>query len=203
MIVALLEGGADIFDIGDYGRTPCELLPDNEDSEELMNLLCITSLHLAAEYAMSPIVISKLIELGADPNALDQDGVAPIHAAAALNPRSEILQALISAGARVDTRILNPSYNDETPLHLAAAFNSNPAVAKALIDAGAVVNVRAGTLDSTPLHYVVIFNSIPEVIPTLVEYGANLDATDKTGFTPCDYFDQGSLPAESRNLVCR
>ena len=202
VIIALLEGGADIFYTGDDGRTACESLPDVANRQVLANVLCIESLHDAAEFGLNATVISQLIEIDADPNGLDQEGLTPLHLAA-FNPRPEILEALISAGARVDSRIRNSSFNEETPLHVAMAFNTNPAVVDALILAGAKVNARTSGQDRTPLHYAVIFNELPYVIPTLVEHGANLDAADYTGSTPCDYFDRSSLPAESRNLVCR
>lgn len=202
VIIALLEGGADIFYSGDDGRTACESLPDVANRQVLANVLCIGSLHDAAEFGLNAAVITQLIEKGADPNGLDQEGLTPLHLAA-FNPRPEILEALISAGSSVDSRIRNSSFNEETPLHVAMGFNTNPAVVDALILAGAKVNARTRDQDRTPLHYAVIFNELPYVIPALVEHGANLDAADYTGSTPCDYFDRSSLPAESRNLVCR
>ena len=201
VIIALLEGGADIFDIDDHGRTPCENIPDVSNRQVLTNLLCITSIHDAAEFGMNPIVISQLVEIGANTNGIDQEGLTPLHLAA-FNPRPQIVEALISAGALVDSRIRNPTYNEETPLHVAAAFNTNPEVVEVLIFAGAEVNARTAAQDRTPLHYAVRFNEFPYVVPTLVEHGADLDAVDSAGFTACDYFDESNLPVESKSFVC-
>lgn len=59
-------------------------------------------------------VIAYLIKAGADPNALDKSGVAPMHRAVR-NRSSTAVNALISNGA--DPRLKNK--NGSTPLHLA------------------------------------------------------------------------------------
>ena len=59
-------------------------------------------------------VITYLIEAGADPNALDKSGVAPLHRAVR-NRCSAAVSALIENGA--DPRLMNK--NGSTPLHLA------------------------------------------------------------------------------------
>jgi len=59
-------------------------------------------------------VISYLIEAGADPNAMDKSGVAPLHRAVR-NRASAAVEVLISSGA--DPRRRNRS--GSTPLHLA------------------------------------------------------------------------------------
>jgi ankyrin repeat protein len=59
-------------------------------------------------------VITYLIEAGADPNALDKSGVAPLHRAVR-NRCSMAVSALIDNGA--DPLLMNKS--GSTPLHLA------------------------------------------------------------------------------------
>jgi ankyrin repeat protein len=60
------------------------------------------------------MVINSLIESGADPNAIDRSGVAPLHRAVR-NRCSVAVGALIENGA--DPRLKNKS--GSTPLHLA------------------------------------------------------------------------------------
>jgi len=58
--------------------------------------------------------IECLIRAGANPNALDKSGVAPIHRAVRTRCAAAV-QALLSRGAKIDL----PNENGSTPLHLA------------------------------------------------------------------------------------
>jgi ankyrin repeat protein len=59
-------------------------------------------------------VVVYLIEAGADPNAMNKNGVAPLHRAVRTRS-SDAVDALIEGGA--DLRLMNKS--GSTPLHLA------------------------------------------------------------------------------------
>jgi ankyrin repeat protein len=59
-------------------------------------------------------VIDYLLSAGADPNALDNSGVSPLHRAVRTRS-SEAVRALLRGGARVDLR----NGSGSTPLHLA------------------------------------------------------------------------------------
>ena len=90
--------------------------------------------------------VQAAIEAGADVNARGEDGLTPLHVAAA-NPNSEVITALAKAGADVKAR-------DEVgwnPLHFAAINNSNPEVITALLKAGADPKVKAS--GKLPLDY--------------------------------------------------
>ena len=58
--------------------------------------------------------IECLVRAGADPNATDKSGVAPLHRAVRTRCAAAV-QALLSAGAKADL----PNKNGSTPLHLA------------------------------------------------------------------------------------
>jgi Ankyrin repeats (3 copies)/Ankyrin repeat len=87
-----------------------------------------TPLHLAAEHGQAH-VISTLLGLGAELEARDDMGHTPLFAARS----AEVVRALVSAGATVDT---TRSSDDSTPLHLAVLVASEEVVL-ALLAAGA------------------------------------------------------------------
>lgn len=81
--------------------------------------------------------ISRLVDAGADPNATDDSGLAPLHAADMENEDPTVLATLIDAGADPNLAVVSGF----TALH-AAAYNTNPAVPVALIGAGAALGDR-------------------------------------------------------------
>jgi ankyrin repeat protein len=104
------------------------------------------NLHLAI-YADAADIVKILLEHHADPNAPSLHGEAPLHWAASLN-QSKVVQALLSAGAKVDVRrdvdhspCGSGDTDLETPLHYAAHSGSIDAV-RLLIDHGADVNAK-------------------------------------------------------------
>ena len=154
-----------------------------------------TPLHLAAEYSSQPAVIEALIKADAGISSRNGDGEAvlilnrllaffgyirntdnrrtPLHWAAGYNPDPAVIDALVKAGADIDSKAAMKL----TPLHWAAAFNSQPAVINALIKAGADINSEA-IIDLTPLHWAAAFNSQPAMIDALIEAGADINSQD-------------------------
>ena len=100
-------------------------------------------------------VVAYLIEAGADPNALDKSGVAPLHRAVRTRS-SAAVRALIEHGA--DPRLMNKS--GSTPLHLAV---QNTGRSNSGSDAAKEEQAR--------------------VIAVLLEYGASPTDTDANGKT--------------------
>ena len=96
-------------------------------------------------------LLRMLLELKANPNIGDVDGLTPLHEAAALN-QVWISSLLIHFGANVNAPA-GPSVYNETALHCAAGKRGRH-VAPLLIEAGASVDA-ADSNGQTPLHYAV------------------------------------------------
>lgn len=141
---------------------------------DVTNALGLTALHCAAlKEFVDPVRF--LLANGADPNAADRHGAAPLHTGSA-----EACQELLRQGARVNQA---DAYG-YTPLHRAAE-RARPDLVRLLIMAGA--NVAARTLEGlTALHLAAGSGYAPRVVPTLevlIEFGAPVNATDGQGAT--------------------
>ena len=107
-----------------------------------------TLLHDAAA-AADLATVTLLLELGADPNALDRGDHSPLYTLAneCLLPGAAIVTALVHAGADVNAA---DGVTRATPLHMAARRGSVE-LAAALLDAGACLDARDRRGD-TPLR---------------------------------------------------
>ena len=162
-----------------------------------------------------------LIEAGADVNALDDDGDAPLHFAYT----AEVAKLLIAAGADIE----KPGLHDHTPLLSAAGGGRAEVVAllirngarlapegprglkalhsaiisgdvttvRVVLDAGADVNDVQG---SSPLEYAVEFGNA-DVAALLVKRGADLNARGYHGMTPAHTAILAQHWATARRLV--
>ena len=92
--------------------------------------------------------ITALVNAGANPDAGDQHGRAPLHWAARWSADPATMTTLVELGA-------DPNNRDErarTPLHRGARWTRNPAVITALLDAGAAAHTRDDH-GNQPSHY--------------------------------------------------
>ncbi|MDE2979856.1 MAG: ankyrin repeat domain-containing protein [Gemmatimonadota bacterium] len=122
--------------------------------------------------------VTALLKAGAEVN----DGSSPslVHQAVSSDKAGLILEALIEAGADVDSR----DGAGRTPLHCAAEYWPVAGVLGPLVVAGADVNARDRD-GLTPLHWAAKGNpNSPRVIKDLVLEGATVNARDKNGLTP-------------------
>jgi ankyrin repeat protein len=155
----------------------------------------ITPLELAAENG-NPLIVERLLQAGADPNAA-ASGQTALHVAAHTG-NVGVAKLLIARGAAVDAR---ERWFSETPLMLAAAGN-HPAMVKYLSQVGADVNAVAAIskLTIAPGFPNQSFTQIPrggltplafaardgclECARALVDAGANINYEDPAWVTP-------------------
>ncbi len=128
--------------------------------------------------------VEFLLDRGADVNALDVSGRAPIHIAAAESVRS-VVEFLLDRGADANCR----DASGNTPLHYLAlregklARGEDPAAtAQILIDRVAETTARNGD-DETPLHSAAHRDGY-EMAEFLLRNGADVNDRDKRGATP-------------------
>ncbi|UPL04194.1 hypothetical protein LCI18_015128 [Fusarium solani-melongenae] len=111
-------------------------------------------------------IADLLISAGANVHATDEDGTTALHRAAR-NNRTEIIEKLLSAGARVDTRTFRLRI---TPLHYAAQYDCP--------DAARLLSRHGGDIDAkdyfgrSPLNVAIKFKS-HDTITALLELGAD------------------------------
>jgi ankyrin repeat protein len=145
-----------------------------------------TLLHAAAGAWNVPFV-ELLLQLGADPNALDAAGHAPLYAAGNRLVRPErrhsdagsrVVAALVEAGADVNAC---DGAKRCTALHMAAR-RGNVAIAAALLDHHADIEA-CDSLGETPLRRAVNCGQ-PAMVALLLSRGADAHAKGSRGLTP-------------------
>jgi ankyrin repeat protein len=137
-----------------------------------------TPLHCAAyyEYETQGAAVRELLQAGADPLALDEDGHMPIHVACRGRNSVPALKALLER-CEVDVR----DSRGHTALHHAAELNPDDSI-RVLLEAGADVNAQAPSTGKRPIH--VAAESSESAVRALLDAGAALDARLKNGRTP-------------------
>ncbi|RHZ60004.1 uncharacterized protein CDV56_107135 [Aspergillus thermomutatus] len=135
-----------------------------------------TPLHWAVKEG-NEAAVQKLIQLGANVNAVDERQLSVLHLAVAAedhNLSTAIAKLLLENGAMTEAKC---PYG-ETPLHKAAAFLNTMAL-KLLLDYGADIMARDNE-GTTALHYAIECDDFESVV-LLVKRGSDLDATDNAG----------------------
>lgn len=189
---ALLENGAKVYTVDQFGNTPlnnilCNWKHYGEDEKciQIANKLLdydttrkhynkknedgVTPLHGAAQQGYTQVVL-KLLARGADVNAkVHRKKSTPLHYAVQ-EGRTEIVKLLLDFGAKIDATyfVQGVAY---TALHLAAA-EGHPKTVATLLDYGADVFATASNGD-TPLHVALKQPDVcEEVVNALLELGA-------------------------------
>ena len=179
-----IEGRSEPQTISPDQRLPAKPLEDfgrdsssSEDDATAMSCeeWSTASFHLTATLAQ----VTACLDAGADPKALNEEKITPLHFASWLNEDPAVIKALVAAGG-------DPRARDDlkrTPLYLAAMANDNPAVIEALIAAGA--NIEAPDQDGDrPLNLADVYNKNPAVSRALISAGSNRKSRGKYKWTP-------------------
>lgn len=127
-------------------------------------------LHLAMLY--EPWNVAKIIDLGADLNQKDFEGLAPMHYAARYSPTN--IPLLVSRGADVNA---TPPSTLFTPLHSAVLHEPRSIIP--LITNGANINALTADGHYSPLMLATIYN--PNSLAILLDYNQHLDAQNFYG----------------------
>eukprot|EP01102_Stenamoeba_stenopodia_P000806 TRINITY_DN10753_c0_g1_i1.p1 TRINITY_DN10753_c0_g1~~TRINITY_DN10753_c0_g1_i1.p1 ORF type:complete len:857 (-),score=176.60 TRINITY_DN10753_c0_g1_i1:30-2600(-) len=163
---------------------------DDEDIREVVELIrkndpnfnidaplgSSTFLCIAARSQRSLSCVRTLIELGADVNAEDSQGVSPlVHAAR--NGQHETLLVLLECGASWDVT----DTEGWTPLHR-TSLNGRIECAKILLEKGADPNLR-NDIGSTPVHCA-CNSGHASTLELLIQFGGDVKIQNYLGDTP-------------------
>jgi ankyrin repeat protein len=136
------------------------------------------SLLLASSLHGNVQEIKEAIRMGADVNAVNENGASPLNMVSKLSYEF-LVRYFIGLGANVNT-----ANNDKiTPLHWGVEYN-NLEIVKLLLKKKANLDARDG-INETPLHWAAWTGNY-ESAKWLLKYGANPRAGNNSGVTPID-----------------
>lgn len=176
-LAALMAAGARVDVRCGFGRTPLHWAVLGEEDTMTLAFGGTRALPDALQ-AASLACTRRLLDRGADANAVDGLQFTPLHRACQVAGKLEHVQLLLARGAKVD---LMCSPDGETPLILAARRGLLD-TAIALLEAGAGVN----TVDRkarSPLHWASATGQA-EMVQLLLRRGADAGMPDGDGHTP-------------------
>lgn len=181
-------------------ETVRRLIADDPELITALDRFRRTPLHWACRGVHFPVV-EYLLEMGADVNAGDMNGIQPLHSAASRGHAASVA-LLIDNGAAVDGR---SDLDGGTPLHYAAE-NGHEDVVDLLLARGAPIAAR-DISERTALH-VAAWKGRGEVLDRLCDGmlaagRANLDLQDFDGCTPLQLACTGGQTDAVRTLVAR
>ena len=117
MVSALIEAGADVNLEGSYRATALHYATHTDSDDQIA-------------------IVNHLIRAGAEVDAVDLDGMTPLHCAA-MHDRYDVAQILIDSGADINAT----DDAEDTPLHLAVCYDK-PNTVDVLIKSGVQLNMK-------------------------------------------------------------
>lgn len=137
----------------------------------------ITPAHYAAQ-KQDHVMLAKLHALGADLEAVTNEGRTPLHLAAAAGMNPQLFKVFFEARVAVNVY----DYDARTPLHYAAGRTPAESVATILL-----LKANPHLLDgqgNSPLHYALRYNDDPRVVTALLRLGADPNLPNDDGVLP-------------------
>ena len=169
----------------------CEVDIRNEGGQTALHRAMLNHLHVKC---LAPI--EKLLQAGAHPNALDKNGMAPLHNIAQWEKKdpAEALKLMKKFGADIDIR----DHQGMTSLLRTAQFGSGIGVMQALLDAGADPGV-ADNRGNTLLHCVAMNTKTggDERLQVALKGTIDLDSRNQTGHNALEL----ALKYKNENVV--
>ena len=139
------------------------------------------TLHDLCEFGSFTEVKDAIIA-GQNVNGQDEQGRTPLMAACQGNSSVEMMQLLLSYGARVNLT----DNKGRTAFMYAAQYDSYEKVFRELIKAGALVNVKAND-GTTALMFACEYTDTPSIVSLIIDAGADVNAKDYDGYCALDY----------------
>lgn len=125
--------------------------------------------------------VKDAIIAGEDVNGKDADGRTALMAACQGNSSVEMMQLLLSYGAKVNLT----DNGGKTAFMYAAQYDTYEKVFRELLKAGALVNVKAN--DGTTALMLACENNNPQIVELIINAGADVNAKDYDGYKAADY----------------
>jgi len=202
---ALLGAGADPNVVNGYKQSPMAVAV-RDHRVVIVRMLLDAGVPWTLSLAALVGDVGKVTEFlgaGADVNALDADGVAPLHVAS-WHGQLAVVKLLLERGADVNL----PDAGRLTPLHH-AAHAGQPEVAEALVKAGA--DLTATKLNGATALHCAAYLAWPkdperearqaETARRLIALGADVDARTAEGATPLHRAAESGLTGVARALL--
>lgn len=214
VIVFLLEQGADVNALSEEAKGWTALMSAATEGRALIaqtlldagtdvNAKCAcpnfsnggwTALMMAARVAESKPIVDMLLARGANLDLANNDGETALILVSGVWGETDIMRALLKAGADPNTRVAGGS----TVLMLTAASGYTEKV-EALLDAGADLHAK-NAAGRTALMLAVREGKIP-VVQTLLSRGAKVNDTDAAGKTVLNYAEEHPHGQERMELI--